>query len=113
MSIKAVFFDLDGTLLPMDLDEFIKAYFGGLAAKLAPYGYEPKKLVDTILKGTYKMVKNDGSKTNEQVFWDHFSSVYGEKVYADSIYFDDFYVQKFDDLKSICGYDPEAEQCVK
>ncbi len=28
MSMKAVFFDLDGTLLPMDQDEFVKAYFG-------------------------------------------------------------------------------------
>lgn len=31
MSIKAVLFDLDGTLLPMDQDVFVKAYFGRLA----------------------------------------------------------------------------------
>ena len=31
MSIKAVLFDLDGTLLPMDQDTFIKAYLGGMA----------------------------------------------------------------------------------
>ena len=34
MSIKAVLFDLDGTLLPMDQDAFIKAYLGGMAKKL-------------------------------------------------------------------------------
>ena len=34
--IKAILFDLDGTLLPMDQDTFIKAYFGLLAKKLAP-----------------------------------------------------------------------------
>lgn len=34
MSIKAVLFDLDGTLLPMDQEEFVKAYFG-LLAKLS------------------------------------------------------------------------------
>ena len=45
MSIKAVLFDLDGTLLPMDQDEFVKAYSMGLAKKLAPHGYEPEKLV--------------------------------------------------------------------
>ena len=26
--VKAVLFDLDGTLLPMDQDEFTKGYFG-------------------------------------------------------------------------------------
>lgn len=34
--IKAILFDLDGTLLPMDQDEFTKGYFNLLAAKLAP-----------------------------------------------------------------------------
>ena len=36
MGIQAVLFDLDGTLLPMDLEVFTKAYFGSLAAKMAP-----------------------------------------------------------------------------
>ena len=49
--IKVVLFDLDGTLLPMDQDEFVKAYFGGIAKKLAPYGYEPNKLVKSIWAG--------------------------------------------------------------
>ena len=31
--MKTILFDLDGTLLPMDQDEFIKAYFGDLATK--------------------------------------------------------------------------------
>ena len=39
MNIKTILFDLDGTLLPMDQDIFIKGYLGGLAKKLAPYGY--------------------------------------------------------------------------
>ena len=36
MSIKTVMFDLDGTLLPMDQDEFTRYYFGLLVRKLAP-----------------------------------------------------------------------------
>ena len=31
MNIKTVLFDLDGTLLPMDQDTFVKAYFGYLS----------------------------------------------------------------------------------
>ena len=30
MTLKSVFFDLDGTLLPMDQERFIKGYFGRL-----------------------------------------------------------------------------------
>ena len=39
MSVKTVLFDLDGTLLPMDQDVFVKYYFGKLAAKLAKRTY--------------------------------------------------------------------------
>ena len=52
MKITTVLFDLDGTLLPMDQDQFIKAYFGALAKKMAPHGYDPKQFVDTIWAGT-------------------------------------------------------------
>ena len=71
--IKAILFDLDGTLLPMDQDEFTKGYFKLLAAKLAPYGYEPKTLIDTVWAGTAAMVKNTGAQTNEAAFWERFS----------------------------------------
>ena len=71
--MKTVLFDLDGTLLPMDQDEFIKAYFGGLATKLVPFGYEPNKLIQGIWAGTKAMVTNDGAMTNEARFWQTFA----------------------------------------
>ena len=48
MAVKMVLFDLDGTLLPMDMDEFTMGYFQMLAAKAAPRGYEQKSLVKGI-----------------------------------------------------------------
>lgn len=54
--IKAILFDLDGTLLPMDQDEFTKGYFKLLAAKLAPYGYEPKTLVRVVIQHFLKTI---------------------------------------------------------
>ena len=48
MSIKMVLFDLDGTLLPMDMDEFTSGYFRLLAKKAAPYGYEAQSLVKAV-----------------------------------------------------------------
>ena len=55
MAIKMVLFDLDGTLLPMDQDVFVKAYLGGLCKELAPLGYDPKVVADGIWKGTGAM----------------------------------------------------------
>lgn len=111
--LKAILFDLDGTLLPMDLNQFMKAYFGGLSKRLAPHGYEPKLLIDGIWAGTAAMVKNDGKKSNEEVFWDTFSSLHGEKVRGDIGYFDAFYREDFDGVKTVCGFDENAAKTVK
>ena len=113
MRITTVLFDLDGTLLPMDQDVFVKDYFGRIAAKVAPAGYDPKGLIDTIWRGTAAMVKNDGSKTNEEAFWDYAVSVYGEKILRDKYLFDEFYELEFDKIKAVCGYDPAAAEIVR
>lgn len=113
MTIKAVFFDLDGTLLPMDQDVFVKSYFKGVASKLAPYGYEPDALIKAIWQGTVAMIKNNGTKTNEQAFWDTFKDIYGENCIKDIPVFDRFYEENFDSLKSVCGYNPNAAEIVR
>ncbi|MBQ3061226.1 MAG: HAD family hydrolase [Lachnospiraceae bacterium] len=112
MSIKAVLFDLDGTLLPMEQEVFIKTYFKGLGAKLAMHGYEPKELLENVWTGTMKMIKNDGSKTNDKVFWDYFVTKYGEKVLEDIRFFDEFYENNFDSVASVCGHNLEAAKTV-
>ncbi len=108
MKLTTILFDLDGTLLPMDNDEFTKGYFKLLVKKLAPYGYEPQKLIDGIWSGTAAMVKNDGTKTNEQAFWEKFSEMFGEKALADKPQFDEFYENEFQNAKTFCGYNPKA-----
>ena len=113
MSIKAVLFDLDGTLLPMDQDTFIKAYLGGMAKKLAPHGYEPETLVKAVYMGMKAMTSNDGSCTNEEAFWKAFTGLLGEKVREDMPIFDEFYRNEFQDVKNICGFLPEAAQTVR
>ncbi len=110
--IKVVLFDLDGSLLPMDQDIFIKTYFGMLVKKIAPHGYSPDLLVDTIWKGTVDMVNNDGEKTNECRFWDRFVSVFGEESLKDMPLFDEFYENDFDKVSSSCGFDPMAATAV-
>ena len=110
--ITTVLFDLDGTLLPMDQDVFVKDYFGRIAKKLMPQGYDPEQLINTIWRGTAAMVRNDGRKTNEEVFWDYAVSVYGDKIIADKCFFDEFYESEFDKIKSVCGFNPAAAETV-
>ena len=112
MSIKVVLFDLDGTLLPMDLDVFVKDYFGRLARKLAPHGYEPEQLVKAIWQGTAAMVKNDGTKKNEQAFWDKFTEIYGKEALNDVPYFDEFYKEEFDKVSASCGYNASSAKII-
>ena len=112
MQIKAVLFDLDGTLLPMDQDAFTKAYFHTLSAKLAPFGYDPKALVNGIWTGTAAMVKNDGSRSNEQAFWDTFCSLFGEQVRQDEPRFEEYYRVEFQAVKEACGFAPQAAEVV-
>ncbi len=113
MAITTVLFDLDGTLLPLDMDVFIKTYFKLLAGKLAPHGYEPNKLIEAVWGGTHKMMKNDGSRTNEEVFWEFFAGVFGEKAREDISLFDEFYKTDFSKTKQVCGFDPMAAETVR
>jgi len=112
MCIKAVLFDLDGTLLPMDQNAFVKSYFGLLAQKLAPHGYEPKKLIDAIWSGTAAMVKNDGRRSNEAVFWEQFEELFGTQVRGDLPLFEEFYRNEFAGAKACCGYQPRAAEVI-
>ena len=113
MKISTILFDLDGTLLPMDQEVFARAYFGSLAKRLAPRGYDPEKLISSILKGTNDMIINDGKETNEAVFWKKMTEIYGDKIRDDEPYFDEYYVEDFEKVKKICGHDPDAPKCIK
>lgn len=113
MSIKAVLFDLDGTLLPMDQEQFVQAYLQLLAKKLAPHGYETKQLVSSIWAGTEAMIKNDGSRTNEAVLWDEFAKIYGEQVRQDEPLFRAYYENEFQAVQSSCGFSPLAAELIR
>ena len=112
MSIKMILFDLDGTLLPMDQDIFVKQYFGLLAARLQPFGYDPKALVKSIWGGTAAMVKNDGSCLNEEAFWRFFAAQFGEEARGDEPKFRAFYEEDFDKVQVSCGHTPRAKELI-
>ena len=114
MSIKAVLFDLDGTLLPMNQDNFIKKYFDEISAYLYDQGgYEPQEFLNSMWHGIKAMITNDGSQTNEAAFWHVFHQIYGkERVEKDMPIFDRFYCERFPRTKSECGYTEKSKQIV-
>lgn len=110
--MKTILFDLDGTLLPMAQEEFIKAYLGGLATKLAPYGYDPNTLIQGIWTGTKAMVENSGSETNEEVFWHAFTAACGCDIRKDEEIFNDYYLNEFRFVSISCGHTPLAGKLI-
>ena len=106
--MKAVFFDLDGTLLGMDMETFVMGYLKELCKMAAPLGYEAKALNDAMWACTGTMIKNDGSATNKERFWTEFAKIFGEKVYEDKPTFDKFYANEFHRVKDVCSGDGEA-----
>lgn len=113
MSIKAVLFDLDGTLLPMDLDVFIKGYFGALTKGMASRGFDAKRFSKALLSGVDAMMNNEGQDTNENVFWQTFEAVYGEEARSREELFNEFYNGEFQSLSALCGVIPEAAEAVR
>ena len=112
MRISTVLFDLDGTLLPLNQDEFVKKYFTHLAAFLAPPGYAPAEFTKALWSGVTAMTKNDGRAINETVFWEDFARFYGDKAQKDMPLFDTFYRDHFVGLKSICSCNPRMREVI-
>lgn len=112
MTYQAIFFDLDGTLLPMDNDTFIKGYLGLLSKAVAHLGYTPDTMIPTMWQGVAAMVKNDGSRSNFDIFWDYFSKAFGKDVYDHIPCFDAFYSDGFHKAKAFTSPTPLAGQAV-
>ena len=71
-SIRAVFFDLDGTLLPMDLDEFLKSYFKAIGEFVMRSGLDVAGFSAGFSQGMKAMAHHAPDITNCQAFWDEF-----------------------------------------
>lgn len=66
--IEAVLFDLDGTLLQVEMEQFIPAYIGGLAAHFADKA-EPGAFGRTVRGAIHALLTREGDgTTNEALF---------------------------------------------
>ena len=112
MKFKAILFDMDGTLVPMDTDQFTGGYFRLLFRKLARHGLDPNLFAKQMWAGVRAMVENDGTATNEERFWEVFCKLTGkekEEINADCL---DFYENEFQQARQFTESNPLAPQAV-
>lgn len=97
---NTILFDLDGTLLPLNTDQFIHQYMKALAA-YAGHLVPTANLAQQVMASTMKMIENtDPLLTNAQVFAADFFSKVG-RTEADLMpVFDAFYRERFPELRS-------------
>ena len=95
--INTILFDLDGTLLGMDNNDFEKKYFSLLASKFEKH-CSPEALYKNIWESTIHMVKNsDGVRLNQEIFFERFNTLI-EREQQDLFLngFNEFYDNEFD-----------------
>ena len=111
--LKAIFFDLDGTLLPLKEDLFIQIYVEGILKKFIPHGFDKDKLLYFSKKNIVDMFNNDGSRTNEQIYFDDYKEIFGEYTEKDQMLIDEFYKVEFEETFKACDYNPYARKIVE
>lgn len=110
---KTILFDLDGTLLPMDTDGFVKTYTKELARTVA-HIVDPTEFTKALWAGTYAMMKNvDENKSNEQVFIESFLPLL--QLEKEEIWptLDGFYRDVFPTFSYLCKVTPIARRVVE
>ena len=113
MRYQAILFDLDGTLLPMELEAFAKIYIGALAKELAPFGITPETMFKPFWAGTKAMMANTSGKTNADVFWETFSAMTGvDRAQVEPVC-DAFYATGFQAARAATKENPLAKEAVR
>ena len=110
--ITTVLFDLDGTLLPFEQEDFVKIYFEELCKRLAPLGYEPQHTARSVWAATRTMLKNDGKRPNSELFWEAFNALNPGLPDARPTC-DDFYTREFCRTKESLKYIPDRKPMIE
>ena len=109
--VDTILFDLDGTLLPMDMNEFLKRYLHEVASAFADMS-DQMKLITYLLESTQYMLNNDGAKTNSEVFAEKFSSMMNGQIDIYLERFERFYDEGYINLKNFVYPNPLVKKSI-
>jgi FMN phosphatase YigB (HAD superfamily) len=111
-NIKAILFDLDGTLLEIKLDKFISQYLNLLAKRVA-HLVPPQKFISKILKALSVVEKHNGQKSNEEVYENFFFPLEGHSREEIQPLINKYYEDGFPQLRQYAHRKPEARKVVQ
>ena len=110
--LTSVFFDLDGTLLPIDTHAFMQRYFTELERHFVLLGVDGRAAMSAVEVATRAMLSPDGMTTNARRFWDCFFTTMGDSHDWEGV-FSAFYNGPFRDLGVHVSPDPDAVEAVR
>jgi len=96
--MKAVLFDLDGTLLPMDTDSFMKLYAQAVTEKFSDYS-EAEEIFPQIMNSVGHVIMSREDDTNYNKFFKHFEEKMPRALDAYIPRFNEFYEDGFHNIK--------------
>lgn len=99
---QAILFDLDGTLLNIDMQQFLPQYFRQMMLMAQKEGIaDGRTLVEQVYQSTgVMMADQDPAATNEQVFMRDFFAATGWEERPMLEFFDKFYAEGFPALQN-------------
>ncbi|MDY0088471.1 MAG: HAD family hydrolase [Coriobacteriia bacterium] len=114
--MQGVLFDLDGTLLDIDMGSFLDRYFSALARAMAPLtdGDESlRQAMRSLSAATTAMMLPHAGRTNQEVFADEFHLLTGIDIDEHAALFDRFYAEEFSRLGEGYGPTPGSRRVVE
>jgi len=109
---NTILFDLDGTLLPMDFQVFMKLYFENMEKYFYSYD-KPKSMFEMVMASTEQMIKTNDGRTNEDIFMTYFGTYVGDRLPQFIDRFNSFYEELFENVKASTYQSPIITKCIK
>jgi len=103
--VRAILFDLDGTLLDLDLDGFLKRYFVALDEASAPLAaaLPPGEFMASLHRAVGRMMEPHPGETNEQAFYRDLLQTTGVDLHEHWPVYERFYREVFPTLAGASG----------
>lgn len=98
---KNIIFDLDGTLIVNDANNFLKHYFPSVKNFFNKIGHDGKKIVNLLIESIPMLEKNDGKITNYKMMFDHITN-HSNYTYEElDALFMRYYQETYDEISSL------------
>lgn len=118
--MNTVLIDIDGTMFPITMKEYLDNYMMLLKNRLETEGYDADKIIKCVYRGLGAMLENDGMYTNEEVFWTAFEDAYykdgkGDKNIRQAFekLLMDFYKTDYGMIRYLGAPEQDVSDCVK